>query len=241
MNISNQTIVGELVAHDYRTAAVFKQHGIDFCCKGNRTITEVCDNKKVTDTTLINQLNEVMQTQTDGQIDFKSWPIDLLADYIEKRHHRYIIEKTPQLLQYLRKVASVHGEHHPELKEIEEHFKSSAAELAMHMKKEELILFPAVRKMMQTKQNNQLHETPHFGSVNNPIAMMMTEHETEGDRFSTIAELTNNYTPPADACNTYRVSFALLQEFENDLHAHIHLENNLLFPKAIALEKELAV
>lgn len=240
MNVSNQTIVGELVAQDYRTAAIFKQNGIDFCCKGNRTIDEVCENKKVTADKLITDLNEAMQAKNTDQTDFTSWPIDLLADYVEKRHHRYVVEKTPQILPFLHKIAAVHGGRHPELIEVEELFKGCASELAMHMKKEELIVFPAVRKMVQHKQNNQLLEPAHFGTINNPIELMMAEHENEGDRFRKIAELTNNYTPPADGCSTYRVTFSMLAEFENDLHTHIHLENNILFPKAIALEKALA-
>ena len=110
----------------------------------------------------------------------------------------------------------------------------------MHMKKEELILFPFIRKMAKAKQENTKLDTPNFGTVQNPIEMMMEEHTTEGDRFRKIETLSNNYTPPEDACNTYRVTFALLNEFEQDLHMHIHLENNILFPRAIELEKQLS-
>ena len=123
--------------------------------------------------------------------------------------------------------------------EINEHFNATAGELAMHMKKEELVLFPFVREMAKAIQDNVKLDAPHFGTVQNPIEMMMNEHSTEGERFRKIEELSNNYTPPQDACNTYRVTFALLKEFEQDLHLHIHLENNILFPKAIELEKQL--
>lgn len=238
MKITESNIVGELVAQDYRTASVFKSHKIDFCCKGNRTIREVCDSGKVETASLLENLNKIVNSVEAGATDYQTWPLDLLADYIEKKHHRYVQEKTQEIKPYLDKICSVHGEHHPELFEIKDQFNASAGELAMHMKKEELILFPHVRKMVQSKQAGSMPDKPHFGTVNNPIQMMMAEHEVEGDRFRKIAELSNDYTPPADACNTYRVTFALIKEFENDLHTHIHLENNILFPKAIEMEKE---
>ncbi len=231
--------IGQIVAEDYRAAQIFKNHKIDFCCQGNRSIQDAAQKKNIDAQVLINEIEAIQQGENEDTIDFKSWPLDLLADYIEKKHHRYVEEKIPVLKPYLEKLCRVHGERHPELLEITEHFNKSAGELASHMKKEEIILFPAVRKMVQAKQTGTELEKPHFGTVQNPIQMMMTEHETEGERFRLIDELSNNYTPPEDACNTYRVTFALLQEFENDLHRHIHLENNILFPKAAELEKEL--
>jgi len=231
--------IGEIVAGDYRTAQVFKNHKIDFCCKGNRSIIEVAEKNQLDASLLLKEIETVLQQTTADNIDFKSWPLDLLADYIEKKHHRYVEAQTPILNQYLTKLCRVHGERHPELFEITEHFNKCAGELAMHMKKEELVLFPAVRKMVQAKQTGVPLAKPHFGTIQNPIQMMMQEHENEGDRFRLIDELSNNYTPPADACNTYRVAFSLLQEFEEDLHRHIHLENNILFPESEALEKEL--
>lgn len=231
--------IGEIVADDYRTAQVFKNHKIDFCCKGNRSIIEVAEKDQLDANLLLKEIETVRQQTSSDNIDFKTWPLDLLADYIEKKHHRYVEAQTPILKQYLTKLCRVHGERHPELFEITEHFNKCAGELAMHMKKEELILFPAVRKMIKAKQTGTPWEKPHFGTIQNPIQMMMREHEDEGDRFRLIDDLSNNYTPPADACNTYRVTFSLLQEFEEDLHRHIHLENNILFPESAALEMEL--
>ncbi len=228
-----------MVAEDYRTAQVFKNHKIDFCCKGNRSIAEVAKKSKLDPTILLEEIKAVKERNINDTIDFKSWPLDLLADYIEKKHHRYVEERIPVLNQYLEKLCRVHGDRHPELFEITEHFNACGGELAMHMKKEELVLFPAVRKMVKAKQTGGTMEKPHFGTVKNPIQMMMAEHETEGDRFAIIAKLSNDYNPPADACNTYRVTFSLLKEFEEDLHHHIHLENNILFPKAEELELEL--
>jgi len=239
METLEKITIGEYVAKDFRTAAIFSKYGIDFCCKGNRTIDEACQKKDINANELIEQLDIVLNTKNDSGIDFKSWPLDLLADYIEKTHHRYVEEKIPVLLQFLDKLCKVHGANHPELFEINELFIGCAAELTQHMKKEELILFPFIKKMVATRSNNEALQQPHFGTVDNPIAMMMHEHDAEGERFRKIETLTNNYTPPADACNTYRVTFNMLADFEQDLHKHIHLENNILFPEAALLEKKL--
>lgn len=228
-----------MVAEDYRTAQVFKNHKIDFCCKGNRSIQEVAEKHHLDIDLLFGEIDEVQRQTSSDNTDFKTWSLDLLADYIEKKHHRYVKERIPILKQYLNKLCKVHGQRHPELFKINEHFNASAGELAMHMKKEELILFPWVRKMVKAKQQNEPLDKPHFGTIKNPIAMMMQEHENEGERFMLIAEHSNDYNPPEDACTTYRVAFSLLKEFEADLHKHIHLENNILFSKAEALEREL--
>lgn len=240
MNIQENNIIGELVAHDYRAASVFKKYGIDFCCQGNRTIANACEAKEIDASAVVTDLNEVNKATSEIAIDYQSWPIDLLADYIEKKHHRYVEEKTQEIKPYLEKICRVHGDRHPELLEINEQFNASAGELAMHMKKEEFVLFPYVRKMVNAKLDKTKLNAPQFGTVQNPIAMMMSEHTTEGERFRKIETLSNNYTPPQDACSTYRVTFALLKEFEQDLHLHIHLENNILFPRAIDLEKVLS-
>lgn len=231
--------IGRIVAEDYRTAQVFRDHNIDFCCKGNRSIMEIAEKHSLDPDILIEEIEAIQNQERKDQIDFNSWPPDLLADYIEKKHHRYVEEKTGVLKQYLEKLCRVHGERHPELYEIADHFNKASAALAMHMKKEELVLFPAVRRMVAGTISGEVMKTPYFGSVSNPIKQMMEEHETEGDRFREIQRLSDNYNPPADACTTYRVAFSLLKEFEEDLHTHIHLENNILFPKAAGLERKL--
>ncbi len=236
MDIQENTIVGELVAKDYRTAAVFKKHGIDFCCNGNRTLNDASV-KKVSVNELVTDLENVVKTTGESAIDFQSWPLDLLADYIEKTHHRFVEAKITEIKPYLSKIVKVHGQTHPELLKVQDLFLASAGELTAHMRKEELILFPFIRKMVQAKLQNESVLTPLFGTVQNPIEAMMREHTNEGERFAEISELTNMYAPPADACGTYKVTFALLKEFEDDLHKHIHLENNILFTKAIEMEK----
>ncbi|REG90345.1 iron-sulfur cluster repair di-iron protein [Algoriphagus antarcticus] len=237
MSLTEQSIIGELVAKDYRYATVFQKNKIDFCCQGNRTIEEACDRKKVNIDALLSELTEAAQINETATTDFNSWPLDLLADYIEKKHHRYVESRITEIKPMLAKIVKVHGEMHPELLEVEELFLGSAGELTAHMKKEEFILFPFVKKLVQASEEKTELTPGHFGTVANPVAMMMEEHAAEGERFRKIAELTDDYTPPKGACTTYMVTFSLLKEFEQDLHLHIHLENNILFPKAIELEK----
>ncbi len=234
---NEQKQIGEFVAEDFRTAAIFSKYKIDFCCNGSRTIEEACEKKGIDSNRLIDELETILNTSTNQSIDYKSWPLDLLAEYIEKKHHRYVEAKIPVLRQFLDKLCRVHGERHPELFKINELFTVTSGELASHMKKEELILFPFIKKMVKANLENSALQSPPFGTVKNPIATMMQEHDNEGERFRQIAELSNNYNPPSDACNTYKVTFAMLAEFEKDLHLHIHLENNILFPEALKLEQ----
>jgi len=237
-DLENKTI-SEIVREDYRTAKIFESYKIDFCCNGNKNFKDVVDAKKLDAEKIIDELVTIKGQNNNDAIDYNSFELDLLTDHIEKKHHRYIEEKTPDLKQYLAKLCNVHGDNHPELFEINKNFNESAGELAMHMKREELILFPYIRKMVSAKQKNEKIAPPPFGSVENPIKAMMSEHDIEGERFKKISQITNNYTVPDDGCNTYRVTFSLLKEFEEDLHLHIHLENNILFPKAIEQEKKL--
>ena len=238
MDITEKSIIGSLVAHDYRAASVFRNHSIDFCCNGNRSIEEACSTKQIEPAALIEELEQTLRAPAGGTVDYSSWPMDLLSDYIEKKHHRYVETKIGEIKPFLNKIVKVHGSQHPELEEVERLFNDSAAELTLHMKKEELILFPFIRKMTEAQLSGAKIPTPHFGTVQNPIAMMHHEHDTEGERFRRIAELTNQYTPPADACTTYKVTLSMLKEFEEDLHLHIHLENNILFPQAIEMEQQ---
>ena len=243
MNISKENMIGSIVAEDYRTASVFEQAGIDFCCNGNRSIETACAEKQIKAVDLVSRLQEVVTGSPDKEypvIDYKSWPLDLLTDFIEKKHHRYVSMQIPVIQSLLEKIVRVHGSRHPELAEIKTSFDSCAAELTAHMKKEELVLFPFIRKMVQTKLEGHKDLAAPFGTVQNPIQMMMHEHDTEGERFRKIKELSNQYTAPEDGCNTYKATFATLQAFEDDLHLHIHLENNILFPKSIELEQSFA-
>lgn len=236
--ISEYTI-GEITARDYRAAGVFEKFGLDFCCKGDRTIEEACKADGLDAAVVYAALDHLGGQGGDEQIAFNEWPLDLLADYIEKKHHRYVSSQVPLLETLLEKICRVHGKNHEELLDIRRLFQESAGELLSHMGKEENILFPFIRKMAVAQQHGTGVDAVPFGTVGNPISMMMAEHDMEGERFRQIAALSNNYTVPADGCTTYQVAFATLKAFEHDLHRHIHLENNILFPKAILLEKAL--
>ena len=234
--LTKEKTIGEFVAEDFRAAQVFRKYKIDFSSKADRTVEEACENKKYQAEDIYNELENVGNLKS-GDINFNSWPLDLLADYVEKTHHRYVEENSIVLLQYLNKLCKVHGDRHPELFEITTIFTEIAEELAAHMKKEELVLFPFIKKMVNAKQKGEELITPNFGTVESPVAMMKHEHTVVGDLFVKIDNLTNNYQFPDDACGTYQVTYKMLEDFEKDLHTHIHLENNILFPKAIALEK----
>ncbi|MCO6499893.1 MAG: iron-sulfur cluster repair di-iron protein [Vicingus serpentipes] len=240
MEINEEITIGEVVAKDYRTASVFESLGIDFCCKGDRTINEACETTGIDINDLLEGINIALQKPVIVAInDYNNWPLDKLAQHIESRHHKYVEQQIPPIKQHLKRICDVHGKNHPELFEVKELFNTSVGELIMHMKKEELILFPFIKKMIKAKNKNEKIAPPHFGTVENPIQMMMDEHNNEGERFEKINKITQNYKLPDDACGTYRACFGYLKEFEEDLHLHIHLENNILFPKAIELEKQL--
>lgn len=240
-----QTVtIGELVAHDFRTAQIFKKYGIDFCCGGKKTLAEVCERKQIDVGALEAELADITKVHNDdGAQNFQAWSLDFLCDYIVNNHHNYVKESIPFLSEISQKVARVHGERHKELYNLAVVFARIANELNSHMKKEEMILFPYIKEMVAAQKEGGVLPKSHFGEVANPIHVMETEHESAGEDLSEIRELTNNYQLPADACTSYRILFQKLQEFENDLMRHIHLENNILFPKAKALEdsfKEIA-
>lgn len=237
MKLSNKSTIGEIVADDFRTAAVFTKYHIDFCCKGHRTIEEVCKKRDIDETILIEYIRDAKRNTANQSFDYKTWSVDVIADYLTKTHHRYIQEKAPIIVQYLTKLAGVHGAIHPELHEIHTIFSKSFLDLTAHMKREEMVVFPFIIKMKNAQSKGTDLDTPPFLSIENPIATLKEDHETESERFRRIAALTNNYTPPTESCNTYKVAFAMLEEFEKDLRKHIHLENNILFPKAIELER----
>jgi regulator of cell morphogenesis and NO signaling len=244
MKITSKSVVGDIVADNYKTAEIFKKHNIDFCCGGQQTIEEACDKEHLSSAdseTLLQSVNAFFEQNEREQhaSDYRNWPLDELADHVETKHHGYVEAKIPVIKEYLDKIESAHGKKHPELSKINTIFKDATGQLVMHMKKEELILFPYIRKMAKAKRKNIQLATPTFETIKNPISKMDEEHDFEGEAFREIAALANNYNVPADGCNTYRVAFGMLKEFDEDLHLHIHKENNVLFQRAIALEEEL--
>ena len=243
MKIALDDIIGDVVAKNYKTAEIFGKHSIDLCVDNQISVRKAGEKKKLSTAELqilLYDLNMLfVENEAITNADFSDWDLDLLVDHIVNHHHSYVEEKIPVVRSYLDRIQLVHGRNHPELNEIKEIFKEASGELAMHLKKEELILFPYIKKMAKAKRENSKLESPHFGTIKNPIAKMEGEHDFEDLAFKKIAELSDDYTLPSDACNSYRVAFGLLEEFEEDLHTHIHKENDILFQRAIVLEEEL--
>ncbi len=238
METLQERTVADVVTENIKAAHIFKKHGIDFCCGGGISIKRACEKAKVDPAVLEQELMN-LNNAPDRASNYNSWKLDFLADHIINVHHHYVEENSPLLLQYSKRVNHVHGSHYTELAEIEALVTQVVQAMAAHQRKEELILFPFIKKLVKAEAEGSEVPTTHFGTVENPIHMMEEEHEEAGEIMRKIAQLSNNYTPPQGACNTYRAFYAKLDEFEQDLHHHIHLENNILFPKALKLEKSL--
>ncbi len=231
--------ISEIVVDDYRTAAIFEKNGLDFCCRGNRSITEACNEKGVDQDKLLGEIAALQSEASYSDTHLQFWSLDFLADYIVQNHHSYIRGTTPAMKAHVIKVAAVHGEHHPEMVRVRDLFLEVSEDMAQHMVKEEQMLFPYISQLARAEAANAASPRAPFGSVENPISMMRQEHEAAGAALEEIHTITNNYTPPEDACTTYRVTLEELAAYERDLHRHVHLENNLLFPRAEKLEQKL--
>lgn len=238
MGITSGTRIGDIVKINFKTAQVFDKNKIDFCCGGGISLAEACLKSNTDIDLLLPELEALVLMKDPDSNYIDGLALDELCDYIEKRHHSYVSENIPFLQEKLQKLCEVHGANHPELFNIKELFDGAAGNLSAHMKKEELILFPYIRKMTKF-QAEKLNPKEEFGKIRNTIDLMEEEHQTEGLRFEKISSHSNNYTCPPDGCNTFQVTYQTLKDFEQDLHRHIHLENNILFKKAIVLENEL--
>jgi len=236
---AQEETIGDLVTRDYRTAQVFKRFGIDFCCGGKRTITEACAKKSIDEQELKLALEQVTAISKDHEHNYLKWDIGFLSDYIVNTHHQYVKENLPFITELANKVARVHGDSYPGLIIIADIFDKVAADLTMHLSKEETTLFPIIKELDRIQKSGiKLPEGSTF-NVDKMIGIMEKEHEDAGEALNTIRELSNNFELPADACGSFTILYKKLDEFENDLHKHVHLENNILFPKAIQAEKEL--
>lgn len=224
--------VGEIVANDFRAAEIFKQAGIDFCCGGKKGLKESCEEAGVNPSELEEQLIDLESQPAAGTLNFKDWEPGFLCDYIMNTHHKFVLKNLPELVFYTQKIARVHGDHHPELIEIAGLFAKINDELLQHLKNEEEMLFPAI-KVAQSGNSPGTKET-----ILSEIARMTGEHEFAGGAMDHISRISNHYLVPADGCNTYAVTYQLLRQFEDDLHIHVHLENNILYPRALKLAGE---
>ena len=235
---SDETL-GEIAAKDLRKAEVFKKYGLDFCCGGKKTVKEACAEKGLDVTNVEQELNFADKNVISSRpLPYNDWSLDFLADYIVNTHHSYVKKTIPHLRSYASKVASVHGGQHSELFAISQLTDEVCEELSLHMIKEEKVLFPYIKELVAAKDSAQPLHAAHFGTVQNPINMMEHEHEVVGNKLEQIRKLSNNFSLPEDSCASYSYLYKTLEEFENDLHIHVHLENNILFPKAIELEKK---
>jgi regulator of cell morphogenesis and NO signaling len=228
------TTVGEIVATDFRAAAVLERFGIDFCCGGRRALDEACRTASADPAEVVRAL-AALPSVPDADTDVTQWRLDRLVDHIVSTHHEYVRSSMPTIRRYLARLVEVHGARHPELARVAAYFDMVVGDLAQHLLKEEQVLFPYVRELAMTAAGGR-HVPSPFGTVENPIRMMEREHREVADELRTIRELTHGYVAPDDGCATYAACMEELQRFELDLHRHVHLENNVLFPKAIALE-----
>lgn len=233
--------LGEIAVKDLRKAEVFKKYGLDFCCGGKKTVKQACAEKGLDVTKIEQELQAADKTVSNSRpLPYNDWNLDFLADYIVNTHHSYVRKTLPDLRSFSTKVASVHGENHPELFEISRLVEQVCQELSEHMVSEETILFKYVKQIVAAKNNNSTSvKFENYDCIKTPIDMLEMEHEAVGSSLETIRELSNNYTLPEDSCASYSYLYNTLVEFESDLFIHIHLENNILFPKAIELEKEI--
>jgi regulator of cell morphogenesis and NO signaling len=236
-HIEPTTTIAEIVNQNIRTAPVFKKYGLDFCCGGNKELSAACEERGADMNKVLAELDLVFNA-SKPEIDFEAMPANELVQYITDKHHAYIYSNGPVTAELIDKVARVHGERHPETIEIANLFKKLLSDLHHHMVKEEQILFPYILKLtrMDSKDLNLGQITPF---VANPIRVMEMEHDDAGNMLNRLNELSRGYSPPSDGCNSFKAAYAQLEDMENDIHMHVHLENNVLFPKAVQLEKKL--
>jgi regulator of cell morphogenesis and NO signaling len=236
MTATLETPIREIVTADFRAAAVFDSHRIDFCCGGAQPLNEACRAAGVDTIQVLAELHRAFAEPSSTIPNFAVWTPDELIDYIVTKHHSYVRQALPTIAAHTEKIARVHGERHPELVEVARLFAAVVDDMTGHMWKEEQILFPFISALASAADENRSAPRAPFGTVANPIHMMEMEHEAAGGAMGRIRELTGDYAEPSDACTTYAITLKELEAFEQDLHAHVHLENNVLFPRAVTLE-----
>lgn len=240
MTVAIDKTVRELAVGNPASTRVFEKLGIDYCCGGNRSLRDACQSANLQLDQVLDSLEKADQATrvTQQDRDWQAEPLVSLIGHIQSTHHKYTREEIVRLGPLFEKVCSVHGKNHSELFEVREIFQGLAQELNTHLMKEEMILFPyIVRAEAAARRNEPIARAP-FGSVQNPVSMMEHEHDSAGNALRAMNEATDGYSAPADACVSYQTLYKALAAFEADLHQHIHLENNILFPRAVATEKE---
>jgi regulator of cell morphogenesis and NO signaling len=239
MEVTTTKTVRKFAVENPAATRIFEKFGIDYCCGGNQPLEQACETAGISIDAVLEALEKAEETARAAQQvhDWNREPLTDLVAHIKRTHHKYTREETARLAVLLRKVCSVHGQNHPELFEIGEAFTALAQELTIHLMKEEMVLFPYIERMEEAVIQGEPVLPAPFGSVQNPVAMMEREHDSAGNALRTIRKATGEFTLPADACVSYETLYKALAAFEADLHQHIHLENNILFPRAIAMEQ----
>jgi regulator of cell morphogenesis and NO signaling len=239
MSTTAEKTVRELALENPAATRVFEKLGIDYCCGGNKSLEEACRTVNLLMDEVLDSVEMAEQSARAVRKD-RNWQTELLADlvaHITSTHHKYTREEMARLGPLFDKVCSVHGKNHPELLQMRAGFQGLAQELTMHMMKEEMVLFPYIVRMEESVIQKEPVLPPPFGSVQNPVSMMEHEHDSAGNALRAMHQASAGYTPPGDACISFQTLYKALADFEADLHQHIHLENNILFPRAIAMEK----
>ncbi len=239
MTVMTAKTVREVALENAAATRVFEKLGIDYCCGGNLPLEQACQKAGIPLDTVLDSLEMEEETARSARQvhDWQSEPLSDLIAHIKNTHHKYTREETVRLATLLQKVCSVHGKNHSELFQIQSIFGGLAQELTMHMMKEEMVLFPYILRMEEAVIQKEPVLPAPFGTIENPIAMMEHEHDSAGRALRTIRTASNDFAVPADACVSYQTLYKALAAFEADLHQHIHLENNILFPRASAMEK----
>ena len=240
MNIDLQQTVREVALSVPAATRVFEKLGIDYCCGGGKSLAQACGAANLQLQNVVELLRSAETSsearQAGTATDWSTSPLADLIQHIKQTHHVYTREEIARLAPLFEKVCRVHGDRHPELREIRTAFQALAEELTTHMMKEEFVLFPYIERLEEAVIGGDPVVPAPFGSVQNPISMMEHEHETAGNLLRSMRSLSDRYNPPAQACTSYKALYSALTEFERDLHQHIHLENNILFPRAVAME-----
>jgi regulator of cell morphogenesis and NO signaling len=236
MKFSTETKVKDVVLAERGARQVLEEAGVDYCCGGSKSVGEACLNAGVAPQEILKKLNEAREQVGPEDANWVSAPLGALTRHIREKHHRYVREAIARIRPLLEKVSAKHAENHGEIVEIEQLFLEVGREMQMHMQKEELILFPYIESVEAAATAGAPLERPFFQTVQNPIHALMKEHDAAGDLLRQIRNASAQYTLPADACTAYRALYQEFGEFEADLHQHVHLENNILFPRAVELE-----
>jgi regulator of cell morphogenesis and NO signaling len=231
------TTVRDIALEQPASIRVFERFGIDYCCGGRKPLAEACQERSLDLQTVLAAIERAANGASESAQEWVSGSLEALCEHIVRTHHEYVRREIPRLWQLAQKVVARHGDTHPELLHMQQLIRDAGEDLIRHLGKEEQILFPSIVNMERNLANCGPRSLGCFGSVRNPIRVMMAEHDAAGDAVAQIRRLSNDFTPPEGACPTYLGYFHALSEFEQDLHRHVHLENNILFPRAIEMDE----